>query len=98
MFIKQTSDGIILSVKVIPRSSRDEIAGAVGDDLKIKITSAPEKGKANKALIRFLSEALKISKSDILITKGETSTHKLLKIKQIDKASFIRALELYKRK
>lgn len=98
MFIKETSDGIILSVKVIPRSSRNEIAGAVGDNLKIKITSAPEKGKANKALIRFLSGSLNLVKSDISIIKGETSAHKLLKIKQIDKATFIRALELCKRK
>ena len=98
MFIKETSGGIILSVKVIPGSSRDEIAGAVGDDLKIKIASAPEKGKANKALVKFLSGSLKIPRSDISITKGRTSARKLLKIKRINKAAMFRALEQYKRK
>jgi uncharacterized protein len=80
-----TSDSCILRIKVIPGASHTKVMGwflnAEGENiLKIAVTAAPEKGKANKVLIAFLSKSLKIKQSDIYIEKGETSSHKKLKI------------------
>lgn len=67
-------------VKVTPKASKNEIIGWEGDLLKIRLTAAPEKGKANDSLIALLSKKLKIAKSRIHILKGETSRQKLVEI------------------
>lgn len=90
--IKETKNGLILTVRIIPNSSKNEL---VFEDtfLKIKITAQPIEGKANKALIEFLSKQLKISKSNIEIIKGETSKEKTVLFKNIvsEKIDFIRS-------
>ena len=70
----------IIKVKLIPRSSRNEIIGKENDDIKIKLTSPPVDGKANKALVQFLSNKLGISKRDIEIVSGERSRKKSIRI------------------
>ncbi len=72
--------GVRLTVKVSPGASRNEIAGFRDDVLLVKIAAAPEKGKANRELIDFLSDKLGIRKSDINVLRGETSRTKLLEI------------------
>ena len=67
-------------VKVTPRAAKNEIIGWEGALLKVRLTAAPEKGKANEALITLLSKKLKIAKSRIHILKGETSRQKLVEI------------------
>ena len=70
------NNGILLTVKVVPGSSRTEIVGCHGQMLKIKVAAPPEKGKANKALIDFLSGILSLKKAAIEITAGHTSSTK----------------------
>ncbi|CCB89456.1 MAG: DUF167 domain-containing protein [Simkania sp.] len=67
-------------VKVTPKAAKNEIIGWEGELLKVRLTAAPEKGKANEALITLLSKKLKIAKSRIHILKGETSRQKLVEI------------------
>ena len=74
--MKVTKDGIIIPVKVVPKSQKNEIVGWENDELKIKIMAVPEKGNANDALISFLAKHLKISKSSITIYSGDKSRHK----------------------
>lgn len=69
-----------LRVKVIPRSSRDQIVGENGGILKIKVTAAPEDGKANKRLQEVLASALGVSKRDIRIRSGARSRVKSVEI------------------
>ncbi len=69
------------SLKVIPGASANEIAGAIGGALKLRISAAPEKGKANKAVIRFLKSKLGTSHGDIEILSGETSQNKRVRVK-----------------
>ena len=69
-----------LHVKVTPKASKNEIIGWEGDQLKVRLTAAPEKGKANHSLIALLSKTLKIAKSRIHILKGETSRLKIVEI------------------
>lgn len=70
----------ILNIRVQPGSSKNMITGYADGVLHIKITTRPEKGKANESLIKYLSTLLGIPKSRIEIKKGTTSRNKLLLI------------------
>jgi uncharacterized protein (TIGR00251 family) len=63
-----------LRVKVIPKSSKTELAGYLPDGTwKVKLAAAPEKGKANRALCEFIAEKLGVAKSKVQIVAGEKS-------------------------
>lgn len=80
---KATPDGVLLPIKLVPKSSRNEIVGWEGEELKVRINAVPEKGRANAELLKFLSKSLKIPKSHFALIQGETSRHKLILIKGI---------------
>jgi uncharacterized protein (TIGR00251 family) len=69
-------NGLVITVKVVPGSSRSEIVGRHGQMLKIKVAAPPEKGKANKALLEFLADTLNLKKTALEITAGHTSSIK----------------------
>jgi uncharacterized protein (TIGR00251 family) len=73
-----------LQIKVIPSSSKDCIAGWLEDTLKVKVKAPPEKGKANKAVIKTLEKTLDLPKESIDITSGSTSPTKIIKINCAD--------------
>lgn len=73
--LKQTDDGIVANIKISPNAKKNEIIHE-GEFVKIKITAQPIDGKANKALVEFLSKYFKIPKTSIKILKGETSKEK----------------------
>ena len=81
--LKETKDGLILNLKISPNASKNAI---LKDEtgVKVKLTAQPIEGKANKALVEFLSKQLKIPKTSIEILKGETSKDKTLLIKVFD--------------
>ena len=70
---------ILIEVKVIPRSSRNLVKEENGR-YKATLTIAPEKGKANKALIDLLADYFKVKKNRIRIVKGEHSPNKIIEI------------------
>ena len=72
-----------IKLKIIPRSSRNEIITDENTDiLKIKLTAPPVDGEANGELIKFLSKEWDIPKSKIKIIKGERSKHKIIEIEE----------------
>lgn len=72
---------IIINVRVVPRASRDVIAGVMGEEaLKVRIQAPPVEGKANAYLVKFLSKQWKIPRADIEILSGETGRNKRLRI------------------
>ncbi|MES2488435.1 MAG: DUF167 domain-containing protein [Pseudomonadota bacterium] len=81
-----------LNLKVAPKSSRNAITGWMGDTLKLSVTTAPEKGKANQMVIDVLAEALNVSRSSISIVRGETATTKLVEITHLTDAEIFRRL------
>ena len=81
--IKQSDDGVILVIKVIPGSSRTTIAGKLNGMLKIKLSSPPEKGKANQNLIEFLAKCLGVKKKAVSIISGATRPVKKVRIKEL---------------
>ncbi len=83
--LKRTKNGILINLKVSTNSSKNEIIIS-GNELKVKLTAQPVDGKANKALVEFLSKELNIPKSSIEIVKGLSSKDKVLLFKVIDVA------------
>ena len=77
--------GSALAVRVIPRSRRNKIAEIMNDGtIKIRLTAPPVEGKANQALVEFLSEVLEVPRSKIDIVAGVNSREKLISILDLD--------------
>jgi len=81
--IKESEDGVILHVHVVPRSAKSEVAGVQGDALKLKITAPPVEGQANAECIRLLSDILGIKKKQVRILGGHKSRKKTVAIEGI---------------
>ena len=72
------TDNVKLYIR--PGASDTRVEGIYQDRIKIRINASPEKGKANKKLIKFISEILSIPKSDIALISGKTSNYKEIQI------------------
>lgn len=79
-FLKEDKNGVILSVKLIPNSSQNCVLGYCDDYIKIKITAPAIENKANKQLVLFLSDILRIPKTKFSFISGEKSKTKRLLI------------------
>jgi uncharacterized protein (TIGR00251 family) len=80
---------IRLPIRLTPKASRNAIGEWVEDSagqryLKVNVTTVPEKGKANKALIALLAREWRLPKNVITIIKGETDRNKIVLIQNID--------------
>jgi len=73
-----------IQIKVIPSSSQDCIAGWLENTLKIKVKAPPEKGKANKAVIKLLEKSLCLAKGSVTIGAGFNSMKKSIVIQNTD--------------
>ncbi len=71
---------LTLKIKVEPRSSKAGIVGQYGDALKVKLTSPPVEGKANKELIEILAKEFCIARKDVEIISGQSSKNKIVKL------------------
>ena len=78
--IKDTKDGVIFNIVVVPRSSRRQLAGTQEDALKLKVTAPPIEGKANEECIKILADKLDVRKSRIAIIAGHKSKRKTIAI------------------
>jgi YggT family protein len=83
----------VIKVKVLPRSSRTEIASKENDIYRVKMTDPPVEGRANKALIALLAEKLGVPKRDIEITAGKTSRMKTVRVRGMSEVAVTQALE-----
>ena len=87
------SDGIYFTLKARPGARRSAIDGTHGGALKVSVTAAPEKGKANDAIIELLSDQLHLSRSAISIMRGETSSLKTVRIVGMTEEKMRQAIE-----
>lgn len=72
--------GVRLAVQITANAKKTEVIGVLDDVLKLKLQAQPIEGKANEALIRFLSDRLSVPRSAITLTHGQTNKRKLLEI------------------
>jgi uncharacterized protein (TIGR00251 family) len=77
-FARAVAGGLELAIKVVPGASRTEIAGPLGNRLKVRIAAPPQGGKANRALVQVLSEWLGVS--DVEIVAGHSSAEKTVRV------------------
>ncbi len=68
-----------ISIKVMPKSSREEVVEEDGA-IKVYVKAAPDKGKANKAVIDLIAEHYGVRKADVTIVSGETARKKIVEV------------------
>ena len=73
-YFTETTNGVILQLRIIPRAKVSAIAGILGDALKIRLQAPPVDGKANQALLKFLAEKFPQKKIELL--SGATGRNK----------------------
>jgi hypothetical protein len=67
-------------LKVVPGSRSDAIVGALGERVKVKVSSPPEGGKANRAVCDLIADSLRIDARRVEIIKGSTSAEKTVRV------------------
>lgn len=83
--ITESQHGLLLPVKAQPGARRNGIVGEHAGMLKVAVTAAPEKGKANDAILEVLSEALGLKRHQIDLVSGMTSPLKIFQLSGISK-------------
>ncbi|WP_321395362.1 DUF167 family protein [Emcibacter sp.] len=83
--LKKTNTSVVLPIRLTPNAAKNEIGpvekDAAGSDiLKARVTVVPEKGKANKALIKLLSKELRLPAGQISVASGTTNRNKQIEI------------------
>ena len=93
--IEEHNEGAVFVAKIVPGSSGPtRICGLLDEMLKIKVSAAPEKGKANQCLIRFLAKQLGVKKNAVSIISGTTSPVKHVKISGMSADVLLKKLNL----
>ncbi len=92
--VHDTAQGAQFALRVQPRASRNAVVGVMGDAIKLAITAPPVDGKANQAVIDYLSDLFRVPKSSIVIVSGETGRNKLIAIRGMSAERVSKALNL----
>jgi uncharacterized protein (TIGR00251 family) len=77
---------IKIHVKVIPSSSRDAIAGWLGEALKVRVSAPPERGRANSAVESVVAAALGVPSNCVRVVSGHASPRKVLEISGVSES------------
>lgn len=92
-YLQTLPDGsLLLNLYVQPKASRNEIVGIHNGALKLRLTSPPIDGKANKALIAYFAKTLKLAKASIIIASGHQGRTKKIQILDLDETTARRLL------
>ena len=92
MTLNRHSDNNTLRLRVHPSAGQNELAGFTDGVLQVRVAAPPVKGKANRELIAFLSQALGVSQSALNIVKGHTSRNKIIAIDGLSMEDIINRL------
>jgi uncharacterized protein len=79
-FLRAQADGALLSVKLQPRASVNEIVGPLGAELRIKVAAPPVDAAANEALVELLAGRLDCVRGRVELVRGHKSRHKIVKL------------------
>ncbi len=71
---------LLIHLRISPRASRDQVAGLMGDRLKVSITAPPVDGKANAHLVKFIGKTFDVAKSLVTVVSGKSSRDKTVRI------------------
>ena len=90
--ITEANGGVTFSVRVVPRSSRNQIVGVEGGALKIKLTAPPVEGAANTALIEFIAGWLGVRRGVVSIISGDKARNKLVRVNGVTREKVLERL------
>ena len=82
-----------LRLKVSPGAARTEIAGRHGDAWKVRVSAAPDRGRANDAVVRLLAERLHVRRAAVSVVSGHASRDKVVELHGLDPREAERRLE-----
>jgi uncharacterized protein (TIGR00251 family) len=94
-FLRAQPDGTLLSVKLQPRASVNEIVPhcGIGAELRIKVTAPPVDAAANEALIKLLAKKLDCARGRVELVRGHKSRHKVIKLHGFTLEEVLKKLE-----
>lgn len=81
--LQSTSEGVLIAVRAHAGARRNELKGGNDGAIRVSVTQAPEKGKANKAIVEYLAQQLGLRKSQLAVVAGETSPQKKVLAREI---------------
>jgi uncharacterized protein (TIGR00251 family) len=81
--LQQHAEGVVLPVRARAGARSNALGGIQDGELKVAVTQAPEKGKANKAIMQLLCEQLSLKRSQLELVAGDTSTRKRFLVRSI---------------
>ena len=91
--IEKTADAVLLPVLVAPVASRSRILGEHDGRLKVAVSAAPERGKANQAVLKLLARTLTLKRTHLSIVSGEASRRKTVRVQGLTEAELRGKLE-----
>ena len=91
-FLREQGGVVVLSVKVQPRASSNEIGEVAGDELKVKVTAPPVDSAANEAVLRLLAEVLDCPRGSVQLVRGPASWHKVVAVHDLSAEEVARKL------
>jgi len=95
LIIQENDEGVVFRAKIVPGSSSPtKLCGLFDGMLKVKVSAAPEKGKANRCLLKFLAEQLGVKKNAVNIISGQTSPIKHIRVTGLSTGTLLKKLNL----
>jgi len=91
-YIVVESDGCLISIKAQPRARETSIVGMHGAELKVRIAAPPVDSAANDALVEYLAATLGCWKRQVILIRGATSRHKVVRVVGVEVPEIIRIL------
>jgi uncharacterized protein len=82
-----------LRLRVSPGAARTELAGRHGDGWKVRVSAAPEKGRANDAVLDLLAKRLGVARAQVELVSGHAGRDKLVELRGLGRAEAERRLE-----
>lgn len=78
--VESTEGGVLIRVKAVPGAKREQVAGVLGNRLKIKVSAPPEDGKANAAICALIAKTLGVKAGTISVVSGMTNSEKMVRV------------------
>jgi len=95
--IQEIDGGVVFTAKIVPGSSGPtRFCGLLDGMVKVKVSAAPERGKANKCLLKFLAKQLNVKQNAVSIISGQTSPVKHVEISGISADTLMEKLGMNK--
>ena len=87
--VNRQGDRFLIPIKARPGGKRNEIDGVHAGMLKVEVTAAPEKGKANEAICKLIAAELSIGRSNVQVVRGATASMKMIAVSGLSESDLL---------